>query len=153
MRVKGSLVRKVPGIPGMVTRMTARELHGDAPAEHAEAVRFFRVVSLHEAAHPDLQLLYAVPNGGLRNKVVAAKMRAEGQRPGVPDYCWPRRSACGSFAGLYIELKRQKGGRLADEQRKFLDGVRAQGYRAERADGWEQAWRLVCEHGGWPCGL
>lgn len=54
--------------------------------EHAEAVALMRVVRLHEVRWPELRLLYAVPNGGDRHPIVAAKMRAEGVRAGVPDY-------------------------------------------------------------------
>lgn len=143
-------VRAVPGIPGMTVRVTKREIDGGVPLEHTEAVRFMRVVRLHEAGHPLLFLLHHIPNGGLRHKVVAAKMKAEGAREGVPDYFWPVRSVCGRYPGLYVEMKRQKGSSLSPAQVKFMAGVKGQGFRVERADGWEHAWRLVCEHGGIP---
>src|SRR3990167_7125439 len=35
---------------------------------------------------PDVRLLFAIPNGGLRNIRVAMNLKAEGVRAGIPDY-------------------------------------------------------------------
>lgn len=75
---------------------------------------------------PDLSLLYAVPNGGHRMKATAGKMRAEGLRGDVPDLCLP--VVRGPFAGLYIEMKRQKGELANPQQRAYHDRLRDQGY-------------------------
>ena len=48
-------------------------------------------------------LIYAIPNGGQRNRIVAAKLKAEGVLAGVPDIHIP--FASNSFHGLYIEMK------------------------------------------------
>jgi hypothetical protein len=85
--------------------------------EHAEAVALMRVVRLHEVRWPELRLLYAVPSGGDRHPIVAAKMRAEGVRAGVPDYCLP--VARGGYHGLYIELKTATG-YASREQRDLM---------------------------------
>lgn len=55
------------------------------PSEHAESVQLMQLVRLHENKHPELRWLFAVPNGGHRNKVAASKLKAEGVKPGVPD--------------------------------------------------------------------
>lgn len=112
--------------------------------EHVEAVHLMRVVKLHEGRFPELRLLHAIPNGGARNKIVAAKMKAEGVKAGVPDFHLP--VARGEFHGLYVELKRETGGRLAPEQRVWLDLLTEQKYRAVVAKGWEQAWNVVREY-------
>jgi hypothetical protein len=117
------------------------------PTEHVEALNLMRVVRLHEPRFPALKLLYAVPNGGDRNKVVAAKMKAEGVRPGVPDYALPFPAQ--GFHGLYIELK-SRTGYASREQREWLERLRANGYRAEVCRGWEAAWWLLCDYLGIP---
>lgn len=87
--------------------------------------------------HPELNWLFHVPNGGLRNKATAGKLRAEGVKSGVPDVCLP--VARGGWHGLYIELKRRKGGRLSDEQREWIGFLESQGYRVCVCAGWEAA--------------
>lgn len=53
--------------------------------------------------HPELAMLYAVPNGGRRDKAEAAHLKMQGVKAGVPDLCLavPK----GKYHGLYIEMK------------------------------------------------
>ena len=111
--------------------------------EHVEAVALIRWVRLSTAKFPVLALLYHVPNGGNRNRTVAAKLKAEGVKPGVSDYCLP--AARGGFFGLYIELKSQPG-QVRKSQREFLDLVRAEGNRGEVAFGWIQARAILIDY-------
>ena len=63
--------------------------------EHIEAVRFMRWVDGFRGTPgailkwPCLKWLHHIPNGGLRNRVVAGKLKAEGVRAGVSDYFLP----------------------------------------------------------------
>lgn len=116
---------------------------GPKRTEHAEAVTLMRVVKLHEARHPELRLLFAVPNGGDRHPAVAAKMKAEGVKPGVPDYLLP--VARGGFHGLALELKTATGS-ASREQKQWISDFREQGYRAEVCKGWEQAFNTIKEY-------
>ena len=72
--------------------------------------------------------LLAIPNGGKRSAATAARLKAEGVRPGVPDLLLPM--ARRGFHGLFIEMKRTKGGRVSDAQREWLHLLDAEGYRA-----------------------
>ena len=58
-------------------------------------------------------LIFAIPNGGARHPAVAAKLKATGTVKGIPDLHVPA-------WGLWIEMKRQKGGRVSDEQREQI---------------------------------
>lgn len=69
--------------------------------------------------------LFAVPNGGDRNIVVAAKLRAEGVRSGVPDLWLP--IPIGDHAGLVIEMKRATG-KASKNQTTWIEYLRQQGY-------------------------
>lgn len=113
------------------------------PSEHVEAVRLMQVVTLHERKHPALRLLFAVPNGGERNVIVASKMKAEGVKSGVPDYLLPVRS--GDYIGLAVELKTRTG-RIKPAQTQWIEDLRAQGWRAEVCRGWEPSWALIHEY-------
>lgn len=111
--------------------------------EHVEAVVFMRAVRGGEAEWPELRWLFHVPNGGWRAKRTAAAMKAEGAKPGVPDYLLP--VARGGYTGLAIELKTATG-RTSPEQREWLAHLEAQGWRAVVARGWEQAWDVVRDY-------
>lgn len=57
-----------------------------------------------ELRYPDVfELMYHVPNGGHRLKEVAAKLKAQGVKAGIPDLVLPM--ARGGYFGLYIEFK------------------------------------------------
>ena len=56
--------------------------------------------------------IFAIPNGGFRSRATAARLKAEGVSPGVPDLFVP-------FHRLWIEMKRVKGGKLSPEQRDW----------------------------------
>lgn len=104
-----------------------------------------RAVRYHYTAHPLLHLLHAIPNGGKRNKITAAKMKAEGQKKGVLDYFLPVPRH--GFHGLYLELKAM-GGRPEPEQLDFARGVTEQGYKAVFCKGWVEAWAEICAYLG-----
>lgn len=111
--------------------------------EHIEAAVLMRWVEGQTRAHPELAFFAAVPNGGHRSRKTAKALKAEGVRRGVPDYLFP--VARGQHPGLAIELKTATG-RTSPEQRAWLAHLRAQGWRAEVARGWEQARDLITDY-------
>jgi hypothetical protein len=78
-------------------------------SEHDEQAGF---VAWFRAQFPGV-LIFAVPNGGRRAISEAKRLRDEGVVPGVPDLCVPA-------WGLWIEMKRARGGRLSSEQRGVI---------------------------------
>ena len=112
--------------------------------EHEEQVALMRLVEMHKGRWPELGMLFSIPNGGDRNVIVARKLKAEGVRRGVPDLCLclPR----GGYHGLFIELKRQKGGQVSAEQKAWISALRGQGYRAEVCKGATEAWDVIREY-------
>lgn len=118
------------------------------PTEHQEQAAVYRWVRLSERQHPELQTLFAVPNGSHRNKITAVRLQAEGVRPGVPDLVWLHPSPTG-FHGLLIEMKRLKGGRISPEQDAFMLAARSAGYCPVVAYGWREAVSLICQYAGW----
>lgn len=112
--------------------------------EHEEQVDLMRLVEMHKGRWPELGMLFAVPNGGDRNMLVAKKLKAEGVKAGVPDLCLP--VPRGGYHGLFIELKRQKKGRISPEQVAWLKALQGQGYRAEMCLGATEAWNVIQEY-------
>jgi len=105
--------------------------------EHEEQVALFQWAAIQGQSIPALKLLFAVPNGGQRHPAVAVKMKHEGVKPGVPDMFLP--IARGGRHGLFIELKRAKGGTLSAAQLAWINALRGEGYEAICCRGWQEA--------------
>lgn len=120
-------------------------------AEDAHQVALFEWAAINEKRYPDLRKLYAIPNGGQRNKIVAAKLKAQGVRAGVLDISLD--VARHGFHGLRIELKRpgnaalgQKPGRLSPEQNQRISDLVDDGYKVAVCFGWEAARDVLVEY-------
>ena len=114
------------------------------PTEAQEQMTLFSWAAMQSGKYPELNLLYHVPNGGSRHKAEAGRLRAEGVKAGVPDLCLP--VARGQYHGLYIELKRQRGGRISEEQVRWIDGLLKQGYAAAICKGWQEAASVIIDY-------
>jgi hypothetical protein len=111
------------------------------PLESEEQGALFQWARIMEKQLPELRLLYHIPNGGLRNKLVAVRLTAEGVRRGVSDMCLP--VARQGYHGLYIELKRRKCGKTTPEQQEWIDLLSGQGYKAEVCRGFDEARSVI----------
>lgn len=89
------------------------------------------------------RLLFAVPNGGARNRVTAAILKGEGVVAGVADLLLlvPR----GGYHGLAIEMK-TKTGHQSDSQKAWQRAVESQGYRYSLCRSLVEFRRLVDEY-------
>ena len=114
------------------------------PTESVEQRNLFAWARLMSGAHPELALLYHIPNEGKRSVATGRRMRQEGLKRGVPDICLP--VARGGRHGLYIELKRIKGSKVSEEQREWLAALEEQGYAAALCKGWEAAAKVIEEY-------
>lgn len=112
-------------------------MRNDTPRESTEQELLFRWADLAAGKHPELRMLYHIPNEGKRSPVTGARMRAEGLRRGVPDICLPVPRH--PFHGLYIELKRRYGSKTTEEQRGWIEALNRCGYRAVVCKGWDEA--------------
>lgn len=107
------------------------------PTEDEEQISLMQWAAVMSGRYPELRLMYHIPNGGARSKPEAARFKAMGVKKGVPDIHLP--VARGQHHSLYIELKRQRGGRPSDEQKQWIKDLRAQGNAALVCEGWRQA--------------
>ena len=126
MRVEGPKIKRV----------TARDVFG-VPSEDEEQIMVMKWAELQMGRWPDLQWLYHIPNGGKRRRTEAARFKAMGVKAGVPDLCLPVPK--GGYHGLYIEMKRQEGGKLSKDQREWIEGLDKNGDCVLRCDGARQA--------------
>jgi len=109
--------------------------------EREEQRYLLRWANMRSATLPGLDMLFHVPNGGARDIRVAAQLKSEGVKKGVPDLFLmaPR----GGYHGLAIELKRRGGGRVSPEQKDWIERLNAQGYRATVCFGWNDARQTI----------
>ena len=73
-----------------------------------------------------------MPNGAAVSKAQAARLVVEGLSAGVPDLCVPEWS-------LWIEMKRQEGGRLSAAQKDWIAYLEEVGHTVIVGKGWEDA--------------
>lgn len=82
-------------------------------------------------------VFFAVPNGGKRNMREAVAFRRQGVQSGIPDLVLPGPDA--RWHCLAIELKRQKGGRVSEEQEAWHRVLRSCGWKILVAYGADDA--------------
>lgn len=112
-------------------------------SEHLEQKAFFEWAAMSKI--PGIELMHAVPNGGQRHRAVAAKLKAEGVKPGVLDVSWPKPK--GGFVGLAIEFK-SGDGNPTKEQRERITRLQEEGWCVAVCWNWRAAARLVQGYAG-----
>ncbi len=132
------------------------EQYAETPTEHAQQVALFMWAALPEtlAKYPVLEYMFAIPNGGERNPIVASRMVSEGVKRGVPDIFLP----VGGFVlnlhevifyrGLFIEMKRpttddKYGGIPSPEQNKYIEYLHSAGYACFVCNTFDDARRAI----------
>lgn len=111
--------------------------------EHGhQAAVFCWIAQIGKYRWPDLNQCFAIPNGGLRERATAARLKSEGVKPGVPDIFLPVAYGYGvrRYHGCFIEMK--KPGKRKDtsgEQDQYITYLIRAGYYVEVCDHWLQA--------------
>jgi hypothetical protein len=98
-------------------------------SEHDEQMALFKWSAHLSQVYPELGLLFAIPNGGKRDKLI--------------DICLP--VARQGWHGLFIELKAGKNKPTA-YQLEWLDRLAEQGYLAVVCYGWQDAVEVIKDY-------
>ena len=106
---------------------------GRIPTEHEEQRAFVAIFRKSFDAR-----IFAIPNGGKRGKAEAGRLKSEGVSPGVPDLFIPEWL-------LWLEFKRQKGGRLDEAQKNWHEYLSSVGHHVKVCKGAEDARQQVLE--------
>ena len=120
----------------------------EVPLERDEQVQLAKYLD-------SLKFLWChVPNEGhggygKRAQIKGARLRAEGLKAGISDclvfdHCTLTTDGeVTRYNGCAIELKRQKGGRVSDEQKYWLEELRGRGWYAAVCNGFLEAKELI----------
>lgn len=108
-------------------------MRNSTPTEHLEQVT---LIAWYRRTYKN-ELLVAIPNGGKRHIKTAMAMKQEGVSKGFPDLFLPVPN--NQFHGLFIEMKRQKGGTLSKEQKAWIEYLNSVGYQAVVCKGFLEA--------------
>lgn len=112
-------------------------MQNSTPSEHLEQVT---LVAWYRRTYKN-ELLVAIPNGGKRYIKTAMAMKQEGVSKGFPDLFLPVPNS--QFHGLFIEMKRQRGGTLSKEQKAWLEYLNSAGYQALVCKGFLEAKEVI----------
>lgn len=139
--------------------MTPEQL-AKSGSEASEQTALFCWAATARARYPELEWLYAIPNGGARGDARSAMIRggqlkAQGVKAGVSDICLPVKR--GPWSGLYVELKRVSlrpvrqgsAGGVSSEQQAFGAFVLAQGFGFVVCYGWNEAAQTIQSYLDW----
>lgn len=113
--------------------------------EHEEQSSLVAWAAIQSKKIPQLSLLYAIPNGGLRTPIGARRLKREGVRPGVPDLHLP--VARGGYHGLWIEMK-SANGRVSIAQQRWIENLRIEGHKVEVVYRWNDAVTIILDYLG-----
>lgn len=109
--------------------------------EQAEQIALITWVDYMLAQEPRLLLLFHPANGEKRDPRTGALLKRMGVRKGIPDIMFPQPSR--EYLGLAIEMKVGKN-KLTDEQREYLERLRAVGWYTEVCYSWGVAVARIC---------
>lgn len=108
--------------------------------EHHEQAALFAWAVMQQARHPELALMYAIPNAARRSPRQGAWMKAEGMKAGVPDVHLP--VPVRGYCGLWIEMKAGRNKPTAEQKRRMED-LRSVGHRCVVCYSWDEARREI----------
>lgn len=110
-----------------------------AGTEHAHQRAFFGWLShmVLTGRYPLARMAFAVPNGGKRDAITAARLKAEGVKSGVPDIFFPCKSA--AYIGLALEMKVPPHGATSPTQKSWHEDLRSEGHAVAVCWSWRAA--------------
>lgn len=108
------------------------------PHEDIEQGMLIEWAEAQKGKYPELAMIFHIPNeAGTRTLKETLRLKGLGVKAGVPDLFLP--VARWAYHGLFIEMKRQKGGRVTEEQAAWHSLLTEQGYCVKVCKGFSEA--------------
>lgn len=105
--------------------------------------KLFQWTTFIRVEHPEIDLMFHIPNGGSRNKLEAANLKKQGVKAGVPDLFLP--VSRGGYHGLFIKLKYGKN-KPTEKQTEWLTNLNEQGYAVAVCYGCDEASEKILKY-------
>lgn len=115
----------------MATSTKSLSDHGES-----ESMAQIKTVAWFRKTYPGVKI-FAIPNGGRRSPSEALRLKNEGVSAGVPDLFVPE-------WGLWIEMKKETGGKVSPAQSEWLGYLEEIGHTAIVCPGFDAAKTAIC---------
>ena len=125
-------------------RSAPRTTNRGEEIEQARVIKWSHKVAVRNLM-PALRWLHHSPNGGKRDALAGAQMKALGVKPGFPDLILPWNN--GQHPGLVIEMKSATGS-TSDTQKEWLAHFKDQCWLVEVARSAQEARTILCSYLG-----
>ena len=122
------------------TRKTTKPAKPPVPLEHDIQALFVQLVA--QLGKP-LDVSFAIPNAAKRSPMLMGRLKREGFRTGIPDWCLP--VPRGPYNALWIEFKRP-GGKPTPEQTEMLKRLEEEGGAVHIVDDAAKGLEVVREY-------
>jgi len=127
-----------------IKKLSADEYYALMSEEEHQIMLFKELYALAQI-NPIFDKPFHIPNGGLRDKATAGKMKAAGVKRGVPDIFIPL--ACNGYHGLFIEMKStKKGTKLTKPQEHRIKHLKEDGFNVTVCYGWREALQVIKDY-------
>lgn len=131
-----------------MSRATPKQKAKPIQSEHDAQKAIFEWAEKMQNKHPELWFLNGSLNGVRLTIGQAVKAKKTGMKKGFPDMFFPLSMGqkTGYYYGLFIELKREKGGHASPEQKNWLKQLNSQGYYTCICKGKEAAIKVITQY-------
>ena len=113
--------------------------------EDTHQICLFNFYEILAARVPAIKYAFHTPNGGIRAKMTAARLKRMGVRVGVPDVLIPVTQSV--YTGLAIELKYGKN-RCTNAQTEWLAHLQSENWSTHVIYDWTHAAAVTCQYFG-----
>lgn len=115
------------------------------PLEKQEQIEFVNYCELHNITVVHIANEFISKNFQNRFSYIKS-MKKQGYRIGFPDLAILTKNKSGTHEVLFIEMKRQKGGRVSDEQKEWIERLDNEGYCVGIAKGCDSAINILNQY-------